>query len=294
MDLFVNAVVTGLAIGSVYGLIALGYTLVFNATRVFNLAQGDLVMLGVLISFWVLDIQHWPELAALLLVLVAVPGVSLVEERFVVRPFLSRPSSNIGWFISTLAFSLVVETVVIILYGNRPPEPVPSPLSSHAIRFGSISLSPQLFVAILSIIVVTVLVELFYHRTWLGRAMRASADDREVAALRGISPILISRLAFLLGGVVAAIGGFVIAPVVFANVSIGLSYSLKGFIALAVGGFGSIRGALIGSWALGIAEQLFDLYANPQYEVVAGLVLLMLILAVRPTGIFGGGEVRQV
>src|ERR1039458_1834527 len=111
MTLAINAVVTGLAIGSVYGLIAIGYTVVFNATKVFNLAQGDLVMLGVLISFYVLDLRHWPEIVALAIVLVAVPAVSLLEERFVVRPFLQRRGSSIGWFISTLAFSLVVETI---------------------------------------------------------------------------------------------------------------------------------------------------------------------------------------
>jgi branched-chain amino acid transport system permease protein len=294
VSLAINAVVAGLAIGSVYGLVALGYTVVFNATRVFNLAQGDLVMLGVLLSWYLLDVRHWPQVAALACVLVGVTAVSLAEERLVVRPFLSRPRDNIGWFIATLAFSLVVETVVTDLYGENPPQPVPSPLPSRAIHLGSVSIVPKLLLAFLALVAVTAAVEAFYRRTWLGTAMRATAEDREVAALRGISPTRMSALAFGIGGLVAAVAGYVVAPIVFSDVTIGLNYSLKGFIALAIGGFGSIRGALVGAWVLGVGEQLFDLYVSPRYEVVAGLALLMAVLAVRPTGLFGPGRLRRV
>jgi branched-chain amino acid transport system permease protein len=294
VNLVVNAIATGLAIGSVYGLIAIGYTVVFNATRVFNLAQGDLVMVGVLLSYWALDLEHWPQLAAFGFVLVGVVVVSLFEERVVVRPFLRRPAENIGWFISTLAFSLIVETIATILYGNHPPEPVPSPLSGRAVHLGTVTISPQLLLAIVTLLVVTAAVELFYRGTWLGQAMRATAEDREVAALRGIDPARMSTLAFGIGGLVAAVGGFVIAPVVFSDVSIGLAYGLKGFIALAIGGFGSLRGAVIGAFALGAAEQVFDLYVSPRYEILAALALLMAVLALRPTGLFGETGVRRV
>lgn len=294
MTLALHAIVTGLAVGSVYGLIAIGYTVVFNATRVFNLAQGDLVMLGVLLSYYALDVQHWPEVAALLLVVFGVPAVSLVEERFVVRPFLRRSGDNLGWFIATLAFSLIIETVVTDLYGDRPPEPVPSPLSDHPVHIGSLSFSPQLLLAIGAIVIVMILIDLFYTRTWLGRAMEATAEDRDLAAMRGIQPARISALAFAIAGLIGGIAGFVIAPVVFANVSIGLTYSLKGFIALAIGGFGSIRGAVVGAWLLGISEQLFDLYANPSYEILASVILLVLVLSIRPTGLFSRAEARRV
>lgn len=116
--------------------------------------------------------------------------------------------------------------------------------------------------------------------------MRATADDREIAALRGIEPARMSMIAFAIGGLVAAVGGFVVAPIVYADVSVGLAYSIKGFIALAIGGFGSIRGAIVGALAIGVAEQVFDAYADPRYEILAALGLLMLILAARPTGLF--------
>jgi branched-subunit amino acid ABC-type transport system permease component len=294
VNLAVTAVLTGLAVGSVYGLIAIGYTVVFNATRVFNLAQGDLVMVGVLLSYYALEILHWPQAAAFMVVVTGTTMLAVFEERFVVRPFLGRKRDNIGWFIATLAFSLVIETVAINLYGYRPPEPIPSPLSDRALHVGSAVISPQLLLAVVALVVITVGIEGFYHHTWVGRSMRATAQDRDLAAMRGIEPGAMSMLAFALAGLLAGVGGYVIGPIVLSNVSIGLTYSLKGFITLAVGGFGSIRGAIVGAWALGVAEQLFDLYGSPRYELVVGLALLMLVLAVRPTGLYGGELARRV
>jgi branched-chain amino acid transport system permease protein len=134
----------------------------------------------------------------------------------------------------------------------------------------------------------------FYKRSWLGNAMRAVAEDRQISALRGVDPNRLSQLAFVAAGLVTAAAAFVVAPIVAANVSVGLTYGLKAFIAMAVGGFGSLRGCVIGGFILGVAEQLFDLYLNSNYEIFAGLVLILFVLAIRPTGLFGLRRVRQV
>jgi branched-subunit amino acid ABC-type transport system permease component len=289
-----NAGFTGIAVGSVYGLVALAYSVVFVATRVFNLAQGALVMVGVLLSYFALKVQGWPQAAAFALVVVGVVGVSLFEERLIVRPFLRRSPHNIGWFIATLAFSLVLETIATILYGDNPPNPVPSPLGSTPVHVGPITTTPQLLLSIGALLVITLAIELLYRRTWIGHALRATAEDREIAALRGISPTRMSRLAFLIGGLISAISAFVVAPVVYADVTIGLNYSVKGFVALAIGGFGSIRGALVGALCLGITEQVFDLYGDARYEMVAGFGLLLLVLLIRPNGILGDRQARTV
>ncbi|SFP69761.1 branched-chain amino acid ABC transporter permease [Amycolatopsis rubida] len=296
MNLLLNALVTGVAVGSVYGLIALGYSVVYSATHVFNLAQGNLVMAGVLLSYYTLVVLHWPQPVAFLLVAGGICALSLIEERTVVRPLLERNSAghNIGWFISTLAFGLVIETVAAVLYGDHPPLAVPSFLPASPIRLGEVSTTPQLALAVAALIVATFAIESFYRRSWLGQAMRGAAHDREVAALRGISPARVSRLAFLLGGFAAAVTGFVLAPIVFSDVTLGLSYSIKGFVALAIGGFGSIRGTLAGALVLGIGEQLFDVYVNPRYEILAALLLLLLVLGIRPNGILGARRARTV
>jgi branched-chain amino acid transport system permease protein len=294
MTLFLTALFAGLAVGSVYGLIALSYTVVFNSTAIFNIAQGDLMMAGVLASYFCLDRWHLPQILTLVVILAVVVSLSLVEERVAVRPFVSKPVVGLGWFIATLAFSLVIETVASIIYGQNPVVPIPGALGNGTIRVDGVHVATKFILAFVTMIVVMVALEIFYKRSWLGTAMRGVAEDREVAALRGIDALRISRLAFVIAGVVTALAAFVVAPIVSADVTVGLTYGLKGFIALAAGGFGSLRGCVIGGLLLGVAEQMFDLYVSSNYEILAGLILVLIVLAVRPSGLFGMRAVREV
>jgi branched-chain amino acid transport system permease protein len=294
VTLFLTALFAGLAVGSVYGLIALSYTVVFSSTSIFNIAQGDLMMAGVLMSYFCLDRWHLPQIVTLLAVVAFVVALSLLEERVAVRPFLKRPGlGGLGWFIATLAFSLVIETAASDIYGQNPVAAIPGPFGG-TVSIARVRVADNFIVAFAAMIVVMLALELFYKRSWLGTAMRGVAEDREVASLRGIDALRISRLAFIIAGLVTALAAFVVAPIVSANVSVGLVYGLKGFIALAAGGFGSLRGCVLGGLLLGIGEQMFDLYVNSNYEVLAGLILILLILAVKPTGIFATRAVREV
>jgi branched-chain amino acid transport system permease protein len=295
VTLFWTAVIAGLAIGSIYGLVGIGFTVIFNATRVFNLAQGDLVMLGVMGSYLTLVVWKLNELEALVIVMAGVTAVAALEERFVVRPFLKKSgAASFGWFIATLGFSALVEAVVNILFGHRSIEAIPSPLSLRGLSIGSVQLGYRQLLIIGTFIFVILLLELFFGKTWLGQAMRGTAEDREAASLRGINPLSISRTAFIMAGLVAAIAGFVIAPITFSDPTVGFSFTLKGFLALAVGGFGSIRGAVIGGLTLGICEQLFDAYVNSNYEILVGLVLVLVVLTLRPEGLFRSTVARTV
>jgi branched-chain amino acid transport system permease protein len=294
MTLFLTALFAGLAVGSVYGLIALSYTVVFNSTAIFNVAQGDLMMAGVLVAYFCLDRWHLAQILALLIIIAVVVTLSLVEERVAVRPFVKRPVVGLGWFIATLAFSLIIETVASIIYGQNPVVPIPGALGNGTIRVAGVHVATKFILAFVTMIVILVALEVFYKRTWLGTAMRGVAEDREVAALRGIDALRISRLAFTIAGLVTGLAAFVVAPIVSADVSVGLTYGLKGFIALAIGGFGSLRGCVIGGLLLGVAEQMFDLYVNANYEILAALILVLIVLAVRPAGLFGTRAVREV
>ncbi|HLK72190.1 MAG TPA: branched-chain amino acid ABC transporter permease [Streptosporangiaceae bacterium] len=294
MTLFLTALFAGLAVGSVYGLIALSYTVVFNSTAIFNVAQGDLMMAGVLVAYFCLDRWHLAQILTLLIIIAVVVSLSLVEERVAVRPFVKRPVVGLGWFIATLAFSLVIETVASIIYGQNPVVPIPSALGGGSVHVAGVHVANKFILAFATMIVILVALEVFYKRTWLGTAMRGVAEDREVAALRGIDALRISRLAFIIAGLVTGLAAFVVAPIVSADVTVGLTYGLKGFIALAVGGFGSLRGCVIGGLLLGVAEQMFDLYVSSNYEILAALILVLLVLAVRPSGLFGRTAVREV
>jgi len=294
MTLFLTALFAGLAVGSVYGLIALSYTVVFNSTAIFNVAQGDLMMAGVLVSYFCLDRWHLPQIVTLLVIVGAVVALSLIEERVAVRPFVARPVTGLGWFIATLAFSLIIETVASIIYGQNPVVPIPGALGNGTVVVAGVHVATKFILAFVVMIAILVALEVFYKRSWLGTAMRGVAEDREVAALRGIDALRISRLAFIIAGLVTALAAFVVAPIVSADVTVGLTYGLKGFIALAAGGFGSLRGCVIGGLLLGVAEQMFDLYVSSNYEILAGLILVLIVLAVRPSGLFGRTAVRQV
>jgi branched-chain amino acid transport system permease protein len=295
MTLFLIAVVSGLGVGSVYGLLALSYTIVYRSTGIFNVAQGDLMMTGVLVSYFALVEWHLSQFVALPIIIVAVIAVSLIEERIAVRPFLTGVGAQgFGWFISTLGFSLLLETGAFILYKQPTVVPIPAVVGENAIHLGSFYIAPKFVLAFVVMIVIAVLLEVFYKKTWLGIAMRGIAEDREVSALRGIDVRRISRLAFVIAGLVTGIAAFVVAPITAADTTIGFIYGLNAFIALAVGGFGNLRGCVVGGLLLGVIEQLFDLYVNPSFEVLAGLGLILLVLAVRPSGLFKSGSVRHV
>jgi branched-chain amino acid transport system permease protein len=295
VNLFLTTVVAGLAIGSIYGLVGVGYTVSFNASRVFNLAQGDLVMVGIMTSYYALDVLKLPQIADLFLVVAFVGLIAAVEERVVVRPFLKKTgAASFGWFIATLGFSSVIETVVNVAFGHHNIVSIPSPLPLSGLHIGSSVIGYRQLLVIGTFLAVIVVLEVFYARTWTGQGMRSAAEDREAASLIGVNPAAMSRTAFIMAGMLAGIAGFVIAPITFSNPAVGLNFTLKGFLALAIGGFGSIRGAVAGGLALGVAEQLFDTYVSSNYEIVVGAILVLLVLSARPEGLFRTTAARTV
>jgi branched-chain amino acid transport system permease protein len=294
---YVNAALLGIALGSVYGLIGLGYTVVFNATRIVNLVQGDLVMVGVLLSYMFLVVLHWPQWAAAIVVILAVVLLSLAEERLVIRPFLGRATgtnATLGWLVATLGCALVIETVATLIWGQRPVAPVPSFVSAGTLRIGGVYLQWYLLVPIVTLALATAFLYAFYNRTRFGRAMRATADDSQLAALRGVNPRVISRGAMAIGGLLAGVTGFAVAPVLSADPSIGLEYGLTAFCALAIGGFGSITGTLLGAWVLGIAQQLLFTQIPGLFQNTITLGVLAIVLLTRPSGLLVGTRERRV
>lgn len=295
MDLLISTLVAGVAVGSIYALIAVCYSIVFLGTRVFNLAQGDIVVIALVISYFLLDVAHVPQIVALIAAVAATTVFSIAEERIVIRRFLNRSgSAGFGWFIATLGLALMIEAGTALVTQSQPTVPIASPFGSSPLKIGSVRLAPDLIVCIVLVLVVVAGIEFFYSKTYIGRSMRATAEDRGLAALRGIDPGKVSTIAFALAGAISGLAGFALAPITELNVSVGLSYGLYAFIGLAIGGFGSLRGALLGGWLVGVGQELFDTYLNPNYDILSGLILLLVVLVVRPTGLFGQRGVRTV
>jgi len=236
-----------------------------------------------------------PEIVDFPAVVLFVGLIAAFEERSVVRPFLKKTgTAAFGWFIATLGFSAVIEAVVNVSFGHHDIVAIPSPVPLSGIHVGSTIIGYRQLLVIGTFVVVIIFLDLFYARTWTGQAMRAAAEDREAAGLVGINPAVMSSRAFLMAGIIAGLAGFMIAPITFSNPAVGLGFTLKGFLALAIGGFGSIRGAVVGGLTLGVGEQLFDVYLSSNYEIVVGAILVLLVLTVRPEGLFRTTAARSV
>jgi branched-chain amino acid transport system permease protein len=291
MDL--DIIPSGLAAGSLYALVAVGFNILYRPTNVFNFAQGDLVMLGAMTSASAIA-AGFPWFAALLAAAGLVGVIGLAENVVAVAPVVRRSSVSHAWIISTLAYSLIIDNLVGHVWG---PDPIrvdpPWPFSVTSFMLAGMRTSSYQLALIVMTGVMILGIEQFY-RTRAGKAVRAVAEDRDAALLRGINPDALSRWSFFLGAGFAAMTGLLASPTMYASTQLGPSLLVKGFEAAAVGGIGNNRGALIAGWILGLAEAFGGSVLSPGYQAASTFVLLLVILLIQPRGLFGAPEMRSV
>ena len=289
-----DILVRGLVNGSLYALVAVSFNILYRPTNVFNFAQGDLIMLGAMVAASAATIHGVPWIVVIPVTLSAVAILGLVTEWIAVAPILKRSAHGQGWIISTLAVSLIVSNSVGFVWGPDPLRLAPPyPLSMETfLLFGTRVTSYQLFLIVITP-VLALLVERFY-RTLEGKAVLAVAEDRDGALLRGISPGKLSRWSFFLGGAFAGLIGLLAAPIRYASTDLGPLLLLKGFAAVAIGGVGSNMGALLAGYILGLAESASARALSPGYQGAVTFVLMLVILMIRPVGIFGRPDARTV
>lgn len=292
---FLALLVSGVTMGAVYAMVAVSFNVAYRPTNVFNMAQGELVMLGAMFAWGLMTVQGLPWGVGVVLVMLAVAAVGLLEERLAVASLIRRPSHHHGWIISTLAFSIILTHLGDHIWGADPQVVPPLPGASlDTVQWGALTFNTQQIavwaVAALSIAAV----EAFYRRTLPGKAVLAVAEDRDAARLNGISPSRLTMASFAVAAAYAALTGVVAAPLVFASTSIGLSLLVKGFMALAIGGVGSNWGALAAGVLLGCVESLSSVTLTPGWRQVLLLAVVLGLLLVRPFGFFGRAGVREV
>lgn len=286
---------TGVTMGAIYAMVAVSFNIAYKPTNVFNMAQGELVMLGAMFAWGLMTRGALPWLAGAGLVLAAVAAIGLFEERIAVAALLRKPSHHHGWIISTLAFSIIVLNVADHVYGTDPQPVPPVPGASLDTRqLGALTFSTQQVAVVLIAIASVALVEWVYRRTLIGKAVRAVAEDRDAARLNGISPARLTMTSFAIAAAYAALTGVVAAPLLLASTSIGLTLLVKGFMALAIGGVGSNWGALAAGILLGCVESLSSVSLTPGYRQVLLLAVVLVVLLVRPFGLFGRPGLREV
>lgn len=288
MELFLSQILNGLAIGQVYALIALGFSLVFGVANIINFAQGALFMLGAFIAYSAIAWLHLPLIAAAAVSVIIVALLGLLLERIALRPLMGAP--YIAPFLSTLAISTIIDQSAEIIWSPES-QPFPAALPNVTFFIGDAYITLTDLVIFAFGAAATLALTLFVSFTWTGRALRATAQDPSAAAQLGIRTETMRQIAFGLAGALGALSGILVA-LYFQSVfpQMGIPFGLKGFAAALIGGLASIPGAVVGGLLLGIGETMASAYVGDSYRDAIAFSLLLLMLLVKPNGLLGGGR----
>jgi len=304
MDILLQQIVNGLVLGSIYALIALGYTMVYGILGIINFAHGEVLMVGAMVSFTLitlimqlpLGLPSWAMLLIVLLGAMAVcAALSFLIERFAYRPLRNAP--RLAPLISAIGVWVLLQTLAMMIW-SRNPLTYPQLLPSTPIDlFGSgATVTAKEIMIVLSSFIVMGLLLLIVHKTRLGRAMRATAEQPNIAPLMGVNPNRVISITFMLGGSLAALAGVMMATNYGnAHFAMGFIPGLKAFTAAVLGGIGNIQGAMLGGLLLGLIEALGAGYIGDwtggvlgsNYQDIFAFMVLILVLVLRPRGLLG-------
>lgn len=306
MEALLQALISGLAVGSAYALVALGFSVTFTTTKTLNFSHGEFVSAGAFIgmsvlflaigkpltstSFGGVDPGAFAQIGALLVALAVMGVIGWLLFVLGVRPFARRP--GMAWVMSTLGFGVILQSIGLAIWGPKPVV-VPSPVGDDVIRFAGVGVRPQELLMLGVSVVVMLAFDHVMRKTMMGKAMRAVAQNPSVASLMGINVTLVMIGAFVISSALAGLSGFMLAPIAQASLFMGLAVGLKGFSAAMVGGLSNARGCVIGGFLLGVLESFVNLW-SAQWREVAIFALVIMVLAFRPNGLFGTKMVEKV
>jgi branched-chain amino acid transport system permease protein len=282
-----QSLVNGVGIGLVYGLIAIGFCVIYNASGIVNFAQGVFVMLGGMFAYAFLVKLHLPLALAALISIMLVALVGVLVQMLVIRPMWKRKAPMFAIILATLAVQLLIEQVVILTMGDQP-RTYPEFTAGGPLKIGDIAIGYQLFWILGCGALMVGLLTLFFNRTRVGRALRACAQNREAAALLGIPVDAMLMLSFALSAGLGAVAGILITPTQYTAYSVGGPFGVNGFIAAIIGGFGSAPAALAGGILLGVVQSGAIVVFGAGYKNVVALTVLLIVLLFFPRGLFGG------
>ncbi len=295
--MFLQQLVNGLTIGSLYALVAIGYTMVYGILRLINFAHGDIFMMAMYFGFFSISIFHVPWYLAFPLVIVATGLLGIVIERLAYRPLREQNAPKISLLISAIGASYFLENLATVLFTGRPKDFPQIPLFTDTIEIGAIRF--QRIALIVPVVAGLLLVALLYliHHTKSGMAMRAVSKDVETARLMGVDVNRTIAITFGVGSLLAAVGGLMwglkYPPII---PTVGVMPGMKCFIAAVIGGIGNIKGAALGGLLLGLLE-IMIIFAFPSlngYRDAFAFIFLIVILLVKPTGLIGETVAEKV
>lgn len=292
MQLFLQQLVNGIALGSIYALIALGYTMVYGTIRLINFAHAEIYMMGAFVGYYFVTVLEMNLFVAMLIAMIASSVLGVVIERVAYKPL--RKSTRVAALITAIGVSYFLQNIMIYFLGPEV-RAFPSPMETTIYRIGNIVVnSKQIFVLVTTLVLMVVL-QLIVQKTKMGKAMRAVAVDTEAAELMGIDVDRVISFTFILGSSLAGIAG-VLVGIYYNSISptMGVTYGLKAFVAAVVGGVGSIPGAMVGGYLIGILETIVTYLGGSMYKDAVVYGLLIVILLVMPAGLFGKNVKEKV
>ena len=282
---FVQLVISGVALGCIYGLIALGFVLIYKATETVNFAQGELMMLGAFCGLAGSTLLGFPFWVSVLGTLAAMALFGVLTERLVIRPILGQPAFSIVML--TIGIGYVARGAITMIPAiGTETHTLPVPYKDQVWRLGELVLSAEQVVVIGVTAVLCALLYAMFRFTRLGIAMQAASQNQLAAYSMGIPVKRLNGLVWGLAALVAAIAGLLLAPITFVYANMGF-IGLKAFPAAVVGGFGSLPGAIVGGLIIGVVESLAGFYLPEGFKDTAAYIVVLVMLMVKPNGLFG-------
>ena len=284
---FLSNLITGISLGSIYAIIALGYTMVYGIAKMLNFAHGDVIMVGAYICFYAISSFNLPPVVGVLLAVLVCTILGVVVERLAYKPLRSAPSLAV--LITAIGVSYFLQNAALLLFSSAP-KVFPSIMGDKSLQLfgGQLTISAVTIVTVVSCIVIMVALTLFTGKTKMGKAMRACSEDKGAAQLMGISVNFTISVTFAIGSALAAIAGVLLCSAYPSLMpTTGALPGIKAFTAAVFGGIGSIPGALLGGVLLGVIETFAKAYISTQLSDAIVFAVLIIVLLVKPTGLLG-------
>ena len=282
--------ISGISLGCVYGLIALGFVLIYKATEMVNFAQGDMMMFGAFIGYTLIVVVGLPFYIGVLATILVMAVFGMIIERLVLRPMIGEPPFAV--LMITIGLGFILRALAGVIWGNSPRS-IESPYGGGVLRIGDVAIGFENLAVVIGTILLCGALFLFFRFTRLGIAMLAASQNQLAAFYVGVPVKRIFSIVWAMSAGIAAVAGILLAPVSLIDPQMGF-VGVKAFAAAIVGGFGSLPGAIIGGLIVGIVEQFAGLYGPPGSADMAAYIILLLMLFIRPEGIFATMQKKKV
>jgi branched-chain amino acid transport system permease protein len=287
----IQYLITGLTVGSIYAMVAIGFNIIYNVTEIINLAQGEFVVLGGLIMVFLHAAAGLSLLLAFPLTIIIVTLVGLLLDRLAIRPI--RQPSVLTLIIATIAGSIIIKGIAMFIWGKDPFD-LPAFSGRVPIHFLGAVIQPQYFWVIGFLIFTVILLTYFFEKTIIGKAMSACADNPNAASLVGINVKKMILLSFALSAAIGAVAGITVTPISLMEYDRGAMLAIKGFGAVILGGLGSFPGAILGGLIIGTIESFGAGLVSSGYKDAFALIVLLGVLFFRPSGLLGSVEISKI